>query len=554
MDNLRPILYISLAFVLFLLWEAWLDHNQPPATAVTSTASSAADDKALDVPDAPVTTQSSSAPYSDVPLEGNGGAEDNVQFIRVKTDVYDIKISTYGGDIREMDLLQYPVDAKHSDNPVKLLQDTATKRFIVQSGLLSNDSSAPDHHTVFSAEKSQYELGPGDDRLQVKLSWKSDDGITVYKTYTFYRDSYVIDLEQTVVNNSDSVWRGRQYRQLQRTSGEESDSFFIYTYTGGVIYSDSEKYEKIDFSDMSLENLKRDVVNGWLAMIQHYFVAAIVPPEGNMEHFFSKALGNDRYLLGAVSPEKVIVSGERDTFKTELFIGPKLQKELEKLAPGLELTADYGMLTILAKPLFVLLSFINQFVNNWGWSIVVVTLIIKLAFFPLSAKSYRSMANMRRLQPRMMALKERYGDDRAGMAKATMDLYKKEKVNPVSGCLPMLLQIPVFIALYWVLLESVELRQADFILWIDDLSSKDPYFILPLLMGISMYVQHKLNPAPTDPMQAKLMAMMPFLFTIFFAFFPAGLVLYWVTNNIISISQQWYITRKIEKEAKPNNS
>ena len=504
------------------------------------------------MPDAPITAQTATTESYDVPL--NNGEVDKTSFITVKTDVFDLKISTSGGDISELDLLKYPVDAKQPENKVKLLQDTASKRFVVQSGLLSK-GGAPDHHAIFSAEKSEYELSPGDKQIKVTLRWQGTDGVEVYKTYTFHRDSYVIDLEQTVVNGSEESWNGRQYRQLQRTSGEESDSFFIYTYTGGVIYSDSEKYEKIDFSDMSSQNLKRDVANGWVAMIQHYFVAAIVPMKGDMEHFFSKSLGSsDRYLLGAVSPGKTIVPGGQATFKTELFIGPKLQNKMEELAPGLELTVDYGMLTILAKPLFILLDFIHQFVGNWGWSIIVVTLLIKLAFFPLSAKSYRSMANMRRLQPRMLALKERYGDDRAGMAKATMELYKKEKVNPVSGCLPMLLQIPVFIALYWVLLESVELRQADFMLWINDLSSKDPYFILPLLMGASMFIQHKLNPAPTDPMQAKLMMMMPFIFTIFFAFFPAGLVLYWVTNNLISISQQWYITRNIENEAKPNNS
>ncbi|HHL19819.1 MAG TPA: membrane protein insertase YidC, partial [Thiothrix sp.] len=520
MDNLRPILYISLAFVLFLLWEAWLDHNQPPETEIVATALTE-NGQALDVPDAPVGVQSAPVGSYDVPLNSES-AEDQTQFITVKTDVFNIKISTTGGDIRELDLLKYPVDAKDPDNPVKFLQDTPSKRFIVQSGLLSK-GAAPDHHAVFSAEKNEYELYPGEDQLKVTLHWQDTNGVKVDKVYTFHRGSYVVDLEQIVINDSGESWKGRQYRQLQRTSGEESDSFFIYTYTGGVIYSDSEKYEKIDFSDMSLQNLKRDVTNGWLAMIQHYFVAAIVPEKGGNEHFFSKSLNHDRYLLGAVSPEQIVAAGDQGAFKTELFIGPKLQNEMAKLAPGLELTVDYGMLTILAKPLFVLLDFIHQFVGNWGWSIVFVTLLIKLAFFPLSAKSYRSMANMRRLQPRMVALKERYADDRAGMAKATMELYKKEKINPVSGCLPMLLQIPVFIALYWVLLESVELRQADFMLWINDLSSKDPYFILPLLMGASMFVQHKLNPAPTDPMQAKMMMMMPFIFTIFFAFFPAGL-------------------------------
>jgi YidC/Oxa1 family membrane protein insertase len=323
-------------------------------------------------------------------------------------------------------------------------------------------------------------------------------------------------------------------------------SQFLYTYTGGAIYTPEEKYEKISFEDMESSKLSMEVKGGWVGMLQHYFLGAWVPPAEETDHFYSNVLPGQRYVLGAYTPSISLAAGGSHIFSSGFVAGPKLQDELEAIAPGLDLTVDYGWLTVLAKPIFWLLKSIQGVVLNWGWSIILLTLIIKLVFFKLSETSYKSMANMRKMTPRIQALKDRYGDDKQRLNQAMMEMYKKEKINPLGGCLPILVQIPVFIALYWVLLESVELRQAPWILWLQDLSIKDPYYVLPIIMGISMFIQQKLNPAPPDPMQAKIMMSLPFVFTIFFAFFPSGLVLYWVTNNILSIAQQWYITRQIE--------
>ena len=333
-----------------------------------------------------------------------------------------------------------------------------------------------------------------------------------------------------------------------RTKQKDRESKFIYTYTGAVVSTPEKRYEKISFDDIEDDDLKIKTDYGWVAMLQHYFLTAIIPDKKEEAHTYYTRKGNNRsYIIGAATPTKEIISGYKGALTHRVYFGPKEQKEIEKLAEGLSLTVDYGIFWFLAKPLYWLLDYINSYTNNWGWSIVLVTVILKLLFYRLSAAGYRSMANMRRVQPRLLALKERYQDDRAQLNKAMMDIYKKEKINPLGGCFPILIQIPVFISLYWVLLESVELRQADFVLWINDLSVADPFFVLPLLMGITMFIQQKLNPAPMDPIQAKVMAVLPVVFTIFFAFFPAGLVLYWVANNILSIAQQWVITRNIEK-------
>jgi YidC/Oxa1 family membrane protein insertase len=338
------------------------------------------------------------------------------------------------------------------------------------------------------------------------------------------------------------------YGQLQRMEAkEEGQSAFMYTYQGGAIYSPEDHYQKVSFDDMVDSPLGRDVSNGWVAMLQHYFVSAWIPPAENAEHFYSKALSGGRYVIGTYSPAVTVPPGETGRLSKGLYVGPKLQSQLETVAPGLDLTRDYGWLAVIAQPMFWLLDQIHRVVNNWGWAIIIFTILLKLALYPLSATSYKSMAGMRKLAPRIQALKDRYGDDKQRMQQAMMEIYKKEKINPLGGCLPILVQIPFFIALYWVLLESVELRQAPWILWIQDLSVKDPYFVLPVLMGVSMFAQQKLNLQPPDPMQAKIMMSMPFVFTIFFAFFPSGLVLYWFVNNLFSIGQQWYITRKIEQ-------
>jgi YidC/Oxa1 family membrane protein insertase len=425
---------------------------------------------------------------------------------------------------------------------------------MAQSGLVSDEGSAPDHQARWNAGAERYVLEDGQDRLEVPLTWSNGDGVEVMRTYIFERDSYVVRMVQSVENTSDTPWRAYQYNQLRRSSETEGPGFLgAASYTGGVIYSPSEKYEKISFGDMEDSNLSRDIDNGWLAMIQHYFLASWVPPRDRELRYYSR-FENGEYVLGQSSSWQTAEPGETVSFENRLFAGPKEQSRLDAVAAGLELTVDYGWLTIISKPLFIALSWIHGVVGNWGWSIILLTLGIKLVFYKLSETSYRSMARMRKLQPEMQKLRERYSEDRQQMNQELMQLYKKEKVNPLGGCLPILIQIPVFIALYWVLLESVELRQAPWILWIQDLSVRDPFYVLPLLMGASMFLQQKLNPAPMDPIQQKIMMGLPFVFTIFFMFFPAGLVLYWVTNNSLSILQQWFITRQIEAGDKKANA
>jgi len=555
MDNQRTILFFGLSFILLLLWQAWQeDYVKPKATLSTAPVISALPDQGGAqsplVPDNGV-TQQDRPQISSVPTEAPSVAPmsqvlNSDKRIHVRTDLYDIEIDTVGGDIRKVDLLTYPVSASTPNIPFRLMEDKGFRLFIAQSGLLSG-SSAPDHHAIYQADQLDYALTSASDELKIPLRWVSEDGVTVIKTYTFKRNSFLIEVDHQVINNSGQPWRGHQYRQLQRTAAADSESsFFIHTYTGGVIFSNEESYEKIHFSDMEDKNLARDISDGWAAIIQHYFIGAWIPKKDETNHYYSKALDDGRYTLGLVSPEVVVESGATNTFSSGLYIGSKTQERLEPVAEGLVLTVDYGILTLIAEPLFWLLKFFHELVGNWGWAIIGVTLVIKLAFYKLSEKSYRSMANMRKVTPKITAIRERYIDDRQRMSQAMMELYKKEKINPMGGCLPMIVQIPVFIALYWVLLESVELRQADFIFWLNDLSTKDPYYVLPLLMGLTMYIQQQLNPKPPDPMQAKIMSALPFIFTLFFAFFPSGLVLYWVVNAILSILQQWYITRRID--------
>ncbi|MBI2778263.1 MAG: membrane protein insertase YidC [Gammaproteobacteria bacterium] len=552
MDNYRILLFAALSVVILLLWQAWQQDFGAPQTPTVATTGPGATPAVPSVSPA-ATTSTAPAPAPGVPAATvapavQAAALKSAQRVHVKTDVLDVYIDTIGGDLRQADLLTYPVKVDKPNEPVRLLTDAQADLFIAQSGLLSS-RAAPDYQAQFSAEQTEYTLGAsGVSEIKVPLSWTGPDGVTVTKIYTFHRGSYVVDVEQVVNNASAAEWKGRQYRQFQRRDSSDGGMSLIYTYTGGVIYSEAKKYEKIQFDDMAAENLSRDVPGGWAAMIQHYFLGAWIPKAGEANHYYSQALDDKRYVLGMASPEMAIAPGQSGSFSSRLFIGPKLQDTLEKVAPGLELTVDYGILTVLAKPLFWLLEWLHKMVGNWGWSIVLVTLMIKLVFFKLSETSYRSMANMRRLQPKMTALKERHGEDRQKFSQAMMELYKKEKVNPMGGCLPILVQIPVFIALYWMLLESVELRQAPFILWIHDLSTRDPFYVLPLLMGATMFIQQKLNPPPPDPVMAKMMKFLPFIFTPFFAFFPAGLVLYWVVNNVLSIAQQWYITRRIEQQ------
>jgi YidC/Oxa1 family membrane protein insertase len=456
-----------------------------------------------------------------------------------------MEVDTEGGDIRLLELLHYPVAKDAPDKPVRLFSDDDLI-FVAQSGFLGAEASAPNHHSLWQTPAAAYRLAKGQDELRIPLTWTSPEGVTVTKAYVLKRGSYDIELQQQVANNSPSPWTARQYLQLQRKDpGDKNKDQYIRTYTGGVLYTPEEKYEKISFKDMAGENLNRKSQEGWIAMIQHYFLAAWIPAPGQENNFYTKALADNHFVIGSYTPPVEVKPGENKLLNAQLFAGPKLLRVLEATAPGLDLTVDYGMLTIIAKPIFWLLEQFHKVFNNWGWAIIFVTITLKALFFRLSASSYKSMANMRKMQPKLAELKERFGGDKQKLNTAMMEMYRKEKVNPLGGCLPILVQIPVFISLYWVLVETVEMRQAPFIGWLTDLSSKDPYFILPLIMGVSMFIQQRLSPPPSDPLQAKIMQFFPVMFTGFFAFFPSGLVLYWVVNNILSILQQWYINKTI---------
>jgi len=540
MENIRFVLIVVLSMISLMLWEAWqLDYGQPPTQVTT-----------LDSNGNIVTTVGTANNNNNSELPLNNEVT-NRGIITVSTDVYQLEIDTQGGTLRNLDLVEYSVD-KGEEAKVRLFDNSPEKLFLGQSGLLTSGNSVklPHHNVELTAEKMSYQLALGENTLSIPLTWTDNNGLSYTKTYTFTRGSYVIGLTQSVDNQSTQDWTGRQYTQLLRVPHtDEKGNTFIRTYSGGVLYTEEDKYQKIEFDDMADDDLKIKAVGGWSAMIQHYFAAAWVPPAADEQHYFTKELSNSRYVIGSYSNAATVAAHSTADFQSTLFIGPKIQPMMEAVATGLELTVDYSWLTIIGKPIYSLLNFIHSYIGNWGFSIMGVTLCIKLLFFPLSAASYKSMANMRKLQPRLAELKESYGDDRQRFNTEMMDLYRKEKVNPMGGCLPIMVQIPVFISLYWVLIETVELRQAPFLLWVQDLSSQDPFFVLPVVMGITMFLQQRLNPAPVDPIQAKIMRMFPIIFTVFFLFFPAGLVLYWVTNNSLSIIQQWYITNKIVGKA-----
>jgi len=550
MDNVRLFLFMALAFLGMLLYQAWQeDYGPAPQAVAENPGEDATASTAGETPEAPLQADIDQ-PTTSVPGLTPSTDSTETRLIKVLTDTLDLAIDTRGGTIVDARLMQYPVAVDQPDTKYHLLSQRPSDYFIVQSGLLGSERErTPTHEAVFTSVADSYELKEDEDQLVVELDWKSPDGVGVTKRYTFTRGSHAIDLEHVVNNASETTWTGREYRQLQRGEPVDTGSAFMYTYTGGAIFSQEDKYQKYDFEELGAGQLDRDVTDGWLSMIQHYFLTAIVPPRGEQQHYYGKRLSNGRAVIGGYSPARMVAAGDSDRFSGALFVGPKLQQELADLAEGLDLTVDYGWLVFIAKPMYWVLEKIQGFVGNWGWTIIIFTILIKLAFFKLSETSYRSMANMRKVTPRIQALKDRYGDDKQRMQQAMMELYKTEKINPLGGCLPMLVQMPFFIALYWVLLESVELRQASWILWLDDLSIKDPYFVLPVIMGASMFVQQKLNPPPPDPMQAKIMLSLPAVFTVMFAFFPSGLVLYWVVNNILSIAQQWVITRRIEQGA-----
>ncbi len=541
MDNARFVLIVFFFFLSVMLFQQWQMDYGPKSESQKTAATAVPQDP--DLPDSLAGSESSpAASAGSTPATPVASGR---QRIHVETDVIKMDIDTKGGDIRTLDLSQYPESKEDPQVPVRLFKDQDLV-FIAQSGFIGDEKNAPTHHSIWQTKSTSFRLEEGQNELKVPLTWTDGHGVTVTKTYVLTRGSYDIRLEQQVANEGGQAWTGRQYLQLQRKDpGDKNKDQFVRTYTGGVLYTPEDKYKKISFKDMAGENLDKTAKDGWIAMIQHYFVAAWIPKSGEEEAYYTKALADNHFVIGAYGPQMEIPAGGRLGFTAQLYAGPKLQRVLETTAPGLDLTVDYGALTLIAKPIFWLLEQYHTLLNNWGWAIILVTFTLKALFFRLSAASYRSMANMRKLQPKMAELKERFGSDRQKLNQAMMEMYRKEKVNPLGGCLPILVQIPVFISLYWVLIETVEMRQAPFIGYLTDLSSKDPYFILPLLMGVSMFIQQRLSPPPADPLQAKIMQFFPVMFTGFFAFFPSGLVLYWVVNNVLSILQQWYINKTI---------
>jgi YidC/Oxa1 family membrane protein insertase len=538
MDTRRLVLFVIFSFSIMMLWDAWQQKNAPilPTQAKVQTPTS-------EVPSA----SASLAGASNTVADDSAFKLQNGQRIKVTTDLFQAEIDTTGGDLRRLVLNKHGAADATKEN--FLLMDDAAKPmlYIAQSGLIGGD--LPTHKSEFTSSASIYTLAEGADTQEVRLTWTGNNGVTVDKIYTFKRGSYVIDVTYQITNASASAITPSAYYQIVHDSESNQGSMMMPTFTGGAYFTDADKFKKIKFDDMAKEPLSKTTKDGWAGVIQHYFASAWIPAKGVEREFYTKELSDNLYAIGLITPGSSIRAGSSRDIKASLFAGPQTEKDLSAAAPGLEFAVDYGWLTIVAKPLFWVLSKINDIVHNWGVAIILLTVLIKAAFYPLSAKSYKSMAQMRELAPRLQSMKEKFGDDKQKMQQAMMELYRTEKINPMSGCLPILVQIPVFIALYWMILGSVELRHAPFFGWIQDLSAIDPYYVLPLLMGATMIIQTYLNPAPTDPIQAKVMKIMPIVFSIFFFFFPAGLVLYWLVNNVLSILQQWYVNKSIHAEA-----
>jgi YidC/Oxa1 family membrane protein insertase len=542
MDTQRLILLLVFFFSSMMLWEAWQKQGQPPSVATSTSVSGAASG-----PAAQVTGQSvSDAAVPSAPTFANSaavvpGAEAAVastaQTIKITTDLVSAEISAQGGDLVRLELLKHFATGKTGENFVLINPD---HRYAAQSGLIG--TGLPNHKSIWRLPADNMTLQDGAQELSVSLEADIEGGGKAIKTYVFKRGSYLIDVDHQLLDAALASDGRSAYFQLTRDERPpEGANAMMMTFTGAAIFTDQEKFKKIDFGDFEVKNkhpTKAD--NGWVALVQHYFFSAWLPQAGERE-YFTRKLGSNLYAAGVVLP---LMS---DKLTVPLYVGPQEQEKLDQIAPGLALVVDYGWLTFIAAPLFWVLEWIHRFVGNWGWAIILLTVLIKAVFFPLSAASYKSMAKMRVLTPRLIKLKEAYAGDRARMNQEMMEMYKREKVNPLGGCLPILVQIPVFIALYWVLLGTVEMRGAPWLGWITDLSAKDPWFVLPVIMGVTMFVQTKLNPTPPDPIQAKIMLWMPVAFTGMFLFFPSGLVLYWVVNNTLSIAQQWQVNRMIER-------
>jgi YidC/Oxa1 family membrane protein insertase len=565
MDIQRNLLTISLVAISAILYFKWIDYSaigpvvtQSETQTVTSVPSVGSQ----------ANTNTSAAPETNVPrisevidIPNTTGAQETT-LITVTTDLVVATINTKGGVIERLELRKHLAEIDDPNIGFALLKKESNETFIAEDGLTNSSQDAPNHFTQYEYSQTTYDIG-SDNSVLVELTWVADNGVTFVKSLTFTRDSYVVDIDYKVNNNSNATWNGYLYGHFTRTIPENSGGGFgrLPSYTGAVYHFEGNR-EKVDFDDMIEEDLSLKIQGGWVAMLQHYFVGAWIPGKDTYKYYTDivdprgqKDKADYLYSIGFNTTEATsVLAGQSGNVGTQVYLGPKEQSRLKLLErEGVEdiaLTVDYGFLTFIADPLFTVLSWIHDVVGNWGWAIILLTILIKLMFYPLSAASYRSMGKMKKLQPRMATLKERYKDDRQKFQVEMMAMYKKEKVNPAGGCLPILVQIPVFIALYWVLLESVEMRHAPFALWWVDLSAKDPYYVLPVLMGLSMFFMQKLNPAPMDDIQKKVMMIMPFALTFLFMTFPQGLVLYWVVNNVLTMAQQWFNYRQQDKKAK----
>lgn len=541
----RILLLFIFTFSIYSLWDAWHREQQPKVIQ---------DKVSAIAPDVPVASPALTAKKPDaiaksVAVSKSAPAAANAETLVVKTNFLRAEISTLGGDITKIELLKH-FDTSDKTKPFVIFQNDNTHKYVAQSGLLG--SGLPTHNTIYSSIARSYELSEGQDEIEVKLSTVDSTGVKVNKFYKFHKNSYLIDTRYEVESRNTALTEVSAYFQLVRDeSAPGGGSMFVPTYTGPAIYTDKAKFTKIDFSAIAKgkAEVPETANNGWAGMLQHYFVSAWIPSGNANREFYVKQIEDKIYSVGLILPVEVAESGKSASISVPLYVGPA-QSKLDDIAEGLGLTVDYGFLTVIAKPIFALLGLLHDYVGNWGIAIIILTILIKLVFFPLSAASYRSMAKMRVVAPKLTKMREQYAHDRERLNRAMMDLYKTEKINPLGGCLPILIQIPVFIALYWSILSSVEMRYAPFFGWITDLSKEDPYYVLPVIMGVSMIIQTKLNPTPPDPIQAKMMQIMPIVFSVVFFFFPAGLVLYSIVNNVLSILQQWYITRNTESEAK----
>ncbi len=562
METKKLILIIILSTSLLFLWDSWQKEMQPPTPQQTMTGVTGGTEnqrhEPLPIPGDQLVSQQETGVGAGAGIEGvtpsfTPRLLSVGETIHVVTDMITAEIDTSGGDIRRVGLLHHPA-REDKNRPFDLLKNQASNISVAQAGLIGD--GLPSHKTNFTVPSNiyNYELALGEDKVVVRLlATTDDDDIQVAKVFTFHRGGYVIDVEFEILNDSEATLQPFSYFQILRDGNApaKSSAFMMPSYLGVAMYTEEDKFLKVKFSDLDKNKAEypADADNGWIAMLEHYFVTAWLPTQQTPREYFAKRLTDNHYTAGVIVPVGLVHPGQIRNVSMPLYAGPQEQEKLAELSPGLDLTVDYGWLTVIAKPLFWLLSFYHSYVGNWGIAIILLTMTVKLIFFPLSAAGYRSMAKLRVVTPKLTRIREQYGSDKMRMNQEMMDFYKKEKINPLGGCLPILVQIPVFIALFWTLLAAVELRYAPLALWITDMSVPDPYYILPLLMGVSMWIQSKLSPKPADPIQAKIMQIMPVAFSIFFFFFPSGLVLYSLCNNILSIAQQWQITRIFEKKA-----